>query len=855
MFFLSLHPHLSLNSSTHSYSYTCISSSFNNNNQNQHHHHHPNSIPIPKDPNNSHYDASSITIKVKAPTPPWMKGPLLLQPHDVLDLSKPKNKRLSKRHMDKEEEESECVDKALHGKEVRGKKVMKRIARRIERLRRNRNSAETQLSSSAKEESFGGYLEKLEENVMVRSKERMPWERNVSVMDSSAKDKNFDGYFGKLEENGDDDEEQVRRSKRRMPWEKDEKSVLFARLKKEKPVTAADLALDEVLLKRLRSEAAKMRIWVKVKKLGVTQDVVDEIKRTWRNNELAMLKFDIPLCKNMDRAREIVEMKTGGLVVWSRKDTHVVYRGCNYQLTSRSSPKVYLRYIHGQTKSPYETNMVESVKSNNTSDMPSRNGNNNASTSTCIQEVHCSGSLYERETDRLLDDLGPRFVDWWYPKPLPIDADLLPEVVPGFKPPFRLCPPYSSAKITDYELTFFRKLAKPLPVHFVLGRNRRLQGLAAAILKLWEKSLIAKIAIKFGLLTGGVTLLRNKYYIILYRGNDFLPSNVASLVEERELELKSCQLFEEVARMRANEAVSSSDYAQQETSTSGSLTEFEEIQTKLEDVKNGNADLNVQLEAEIYRLERQLKEQQRKALIISKKIERSTEELAKLDAAWTPAEKDADVEIMTDEERQCFRKIGLKMSGLLVLGRRGIFDGVLEGLHQHWKHREVVKVITKQRLISRVIYTAKMLETESGGILVSVDKLKEGHAIIIYRGKNYKRPSEKVAKNLLTKRKALQRSLEMQRLGSLKFFAHQKQQTISDLKLKLAVKILRADYEPSDLNILYAEGSSNHIALLLEFCWKNRSWKKEEKAFFTTKVARLLIFAEKSGYCLGIRLY
>ncbi|QHO09749.1 Chloroplastic group IIA intron splicing facilitator CRS1 [Arachis hypogaea] len=500
-----------------------------------------------------------------------------------------------------------------------------------------------------------------------------------------------------------------------------------------------------------------MRIWVKVKKLGVTQDVVDEIKRTWRNNELAMLKFDIPLCKNMDRAREIVELKTGGLVVWSRKDTLVVYRGCNYQLTSTSAPKVYPRYIRGQTKNPYETNMVESVKSNNTNDMPSRNGNDNDSASTCIQEVNCSGSLYERETDRLLDGLGPRFVDWWYPKPLPVDADLLSETVPGFKPSFRLCPPYSSAKITDYELTYFRKLAKPLPVHFVLGRNRRLQGLAAAILKLWEKSLIAKIAIKFGvpntdnesmanelkLLTGGVLLLRNKYYIILYRGNDFLPSNVASLVEKRELELKSYQFHEEVARMRANEAISFSDYAQQETSTSGSLTEFEEIQTMLKDVKKVKADLNIQLEAEIYRLERQLKEQQRKAFI-----------------AWN-------------------------------------FDGVLEGLHQHWKHREVVKVITKQRLISRVIYTAKMLETESGGILVSVDKLKEGHAIIIYRGKNYRRPSEKVAKNLLTKRKALQRSLEMQRLGSLKFFAHQRQQTISDLKLKLGE--LQQRKEPEQL--------------------------------------------------------
>ena len=60
-----------------------------------------------------------------------------------------------------------------------------------------------------------------------------------------------------------------------------------------------------------------------------------------------------------------------------------------------------------------------------------------------------------------------------------------------------------------------------------------------------------------------------------------------------------------------------------------------------------------------------------------------------------------------------------------------------------------------QRLFSQVIYTAKLLETESGGILVSVDKLKEGHAIIIYRGKNYKRPTGMVAENLLTKRKSI----------------------------------------------------------------------------------------------------
>lgn len=102
---------------------------------------------------------------------------------------------------------------------------------------------------------------------------------------------------------------------------------------------------------------------------------------------------------------------------------------------------------------------------------------------------------------------------------------------------------------------------------------------------------------------------------------------------------------------------------------------------------------------------------------------------------------------------------------MLVSGRRGVFDGVIEGLHQHWKYREVVKVITMQRVFRQVIYTAILLQAESGGILVSVNKLKEGHAIIIYRGKNYRRPLKPVPENLLTKREALHRSLEMQRIG------------------------------------------------------------------------------------------
>lgn len=64
------------------------------------------------------------------------------------------------------------------------------------------------------------------------------------------------------------------------------------------------------------------------------------------------------------------------------------------------------------------------------------------------------------------------------------------------------------------------------------------------------------------------------------------------------------------------------------------------------------------------------------------------------------------------------------------------------------------------------MYTAKLLEAESGGILVSIDKLKKGgHAIILYRGKNYRRPLKLVPENLLNKQDALRRSLDMQRIG------------------------------------------------------------------------------------------
>lgn len=268
---LSGNPHITFLSISYPYSCISISSSFLlNPSRNPIQNHPSNLLPVASTTNpeslvssepKSHSDAP-----IKGPTPPWMKGPLLLQPHEVLDLSNPNAKKSFNKR------EVERSDKALTEKEsgVRGKKAMKKIVQNIEKFRKGQNSTDT-LTGSAEVE-FGDSLERLTE----------------------------DGDF---------------RTRGRMPWEKDER-IVFRRTRKEKAVTAADLMLDKALLERLRSEAAKMRTWVKVKKAGVTQAVVDEIKRIWTRNELAMVKFYVPLCRNMDRAHEIVEVRLVNIVLY-----------------------------------------------------------------------------------------------------------------------------------------------------------------------------------------------------------------------------------------------------------------------------------------------------------------------------------------------------------------------------------------------------------------------------------------------------------------------------------------------------------------------------------------------------------
>lgn len=84
-------------------------------------------------------------------------------------------------------------------------------------------------------------------------------------------------------------------------------------------------------------------------------------------------------------------------------------------------------------------------------------------------------------------------------------------------------------------------------------------------------------------------------------------------------------------------------------------------------------------------------------------------------------------------------------------------------MHLHWKYRELVKIICNEKSIEAVQQVAQTLEAESGGILVAVERVSKGYAIIVYRGKNYSRPASLRPQTLLNKREAMKRSIEAQR--------------------------------------------------------------------------------------------
>nr|KYP61574.1 hypothetical protein KK1_016068 [Cajanus cajan] len=561
-----------------------------------------------------------------------------------------------------------------------------------------------------------------------------------------------------------------------LPWDKEQQEQEERQPKKKKKVNAATVAEEEDL-RRLRTLGMRLKEKVNVPKAGLTPSVLHKIHHRWRNCELVRLKFHELLAQNMKLAHQIVEHRTGGLVIWRSGSVMWVYRGRNYQGLAQLSIKEGGDQISVPADGDATSSLLEK--------------------SAVVMWKGENMTPEEVEFNRMLDDFGPRYVEWWGTGILPVDADLLPPTVPGYKTPLRLLPAGMRPRLTNDELTNMRKLAKSLPCHFALGRNRNLQGLASAILRLWEKSLVAKIGVKRGIvntnnelmalelkkLTGGTLLLRNKYYIVIYRGKDFVPTSVAAVIAERQELTKQVQDVEEKARCKALDVAPLGEG--ELTAQAGSLAEFYEAQACWgRDISAEERERMMQEVAKANNA-KLVKKIERKLAVAQTKRLRAEQLLAKLEASLVLAGPDHDKETITDEERIMFHSVGLRMKAYLPLGIRGVFDGVIENMHLHWKHRELVKLITKQKTLAFVEDTARLLEYESGGILVAIDKVPKGFSLIYYRGKNYRRPMTLRPRNLLTKARALQRSIAMQRHEALSQHITELGKKIEEMKKEL----------------------------------------------------------------------
>lgn len=571
-----------------------------------------------------------------------------------------------------------------------------------------------------------------------------------------------------------------------------ENEVERARLAKEKErkekrkrvPTLAELSLTDGEILRLRELGFEMKQKIKVGKAGVTEGIVNGIHERWRRSEVVRVVCE-DLCRiNMKRTHDILERKTGGLVVWRSGSKIILYRGIDYKYPYFLSDEVLREEKSALQHMDSDDENIDE-RETHSSEMSSATHAGQSSNIKTVKPALVQGvgtpnrvrfqlpgeaELLE-EVDSLLEGLGPRFTDWWGYDPVPVDADLLPAVIPGFRPPFRLLPYGVQSKLTDDEMTTLKRLGRHLPCHFALGRNRKLQGVAAAIIKFWERCEIVNIAVKRGVqntsnkkmaeeikyLTGGTLLSRNKEVIVIYRGKDFLPAAVSSAIKQRW------------------KAVKNKVNAENRSAVTASSDSERKHMAFIKDKETIEKPLLMKAKAAIQRTSIKLAQ----ALEKKEKAEKLLESLEKDESLQ---EQEIDKEGITEEERYMLRRIGLKMKPFLLLGRRGVFDGTVENMHLHWKYRELVKIICNQESVEYAHQTARTLETESGGILVAVERVHKGYAIIVYRGKNYSRPDSLRPRTLLNKKQALKRSIEAQRREALKLHVLKLDKNINELK-------------------------------------------------------------------------
>ncbi|CAN4120115.1 unnamed protein product [Withania somnifera] len=126
-----------------------------------------------------------------------------------------------------------------------------------------------------------------------------------------------------------------------------------------------------------------------------------------------------------------------------------------------------------------------------------------------------------------------------------------------------------------------------------------------------------------------------------------------------------------------------------------------------------------------------------------------------------------DPELLTPEQLQAYKKIGFRNKNYVPVGVRGVFGGVVQNMHLHWKFHETVQVCCDNFPKEKIKEMASMLARLSGGIVINIHNVK---TIIMFRGRNYRQPKNLIPINTLTKRKALfkarfEQALESQKLN------------------------------------------------------------------------------------------
>lgn len=98
-----------------------------------------------------------------------------------------------------------------------------------------------------------------------------------------------------------------------------------------------------------------------------------------------------------------------------------------------------------------------------------------------------------------------------------------------------------------------------------------------------------------------------------------------------------------------------------------------------------------------------------------------------------------DPELLTPEQLQAFKKIGFRNKNYVPVGVRGVFGGVVQNMHLHWKFHETVQVCCDNFPKEKIKEMASMIARLSGGIVINVHNVK---TIIMFRGRNYRQPKK-----------------------------------------------------------------------------------------------------------------